>query len=417
MANLEEMREFQKHWAAYRAGERELSLLKTRLPVNVAALTDEDLHLPMLADIEAMPRSASFDVDALAGALGPAVAQAAEAQADDHAWGWWLQENDWLAVAGLGALLRERASWQARLADLDTQAQAAIDADESYAKAVSTMSSYASANADDRATIQELEARRADPEQIYREAAEHDGKVPTKSGHRVVYIAVAIVGAVALAFVPVAVELRVLFVIIWLLLVGIAYVRPWTRPKGWLFKARRLKDELELIDGKISDAKSRVELRERETKRLDEESSARRTELLAPFEAPRNEAREAIRHAEESVLDLLRQDIASRDDTFEEDAFDGLGFDEAFAAANAREWGLLQTWMKAYVEALPEMVKRAEDVQASELVWLEGHAPFGKRYWPYTDTIVHLMETMRTDKSEAALKRFLREQAEREQDA
>ena len=47
MANLEEMREFQKHWAAYCAGERELTLLKTRPPIDLESLTDADRRLPM----------------------------------------------------------------------------------------------------------------------------------------------------------------------------------------------------------------------------------------------------------------------------------------------------------------------------------------------------------------------------------
>lgn len=409
MANLEEMREFQKHWAAYCAGERELTLLKTRPPIDLESLTDADRRLPMTG----MPESASFDRHALVAALGTAAVHL-QGQDDDAPWGWWLEGEDWSGLSGLDVLLKKRAAWMARLEDLDAQAQAAVDADESHAKALSTMASYAAANAEDRASIQELEERRAHPEQMYLEAAAREGKSAAQGGHKAAYAIVGVAGAAGLAFVPVAVELRALLAVTWLVAVALAYARPWTRPRGWLFKGRRMKDELELIDGKISDAKSRVELRERETKRLDEEAASREAELRAPFEEPRQEACRAVEEAERATIELVCRDVASRDETFEVESLEGVPFEDAFAQLNAREWDHLRAWMSAYVDALPDMVKRAEDVQASELVWLEGHAPFGKRYWPYTDTIVSLMETMRTDKSEAALKRFLHEQAERE---
>ena len=65
---------------------------------------------------------------------------------------------------------------------------------------------------------------------------------------------------------------------------------------------------------------------------------------------------------------------------------------------------LLGQWMVEYAARLPEEIVHARNVVESELVWLEGYAPYGKRYWPLTDRVVAAMEEGRADSSDLALK-------------
>ena len=91
----------------------------------------------------------------------------------------------------------------------------------------------------------------------------------------------------------------------------------------------------------------------------------------------------------------------------EADAGEAPSFDKAVASLNAAAWDVLADWMDAYERALPHELERAWNLQASELTWLEGHDPHGRRYWQLTDDIVELLEDGSSSDSARALDQVL----------
>lgn len=400
MANLEEMREFQKHWDAYRDDAHALELLCTRLPVDLDGLTPKDASKPL----SEMPASVTFDHEVLRDAYTPLAAQTFDLERDARAWGWWEEEPAWKVVAELKSLMLAVEGARGVHTSLEAAEQAAIDADESYAHTLEAIQTYVAANKDDQATLDELKAVKDDPEQLFQKALEHEGKQQPKRAPRALAAVLAVGGAAALAFIPVEPALRALAVAAWLIADAVFYVRPWQSPRGWLFKNHRMKEELSIIDGKIADATTRKELREREVERLQGDAAAKLEKLKEPYVGPLEEARVAVEDAERAVIDRFEQDLVARDETYEAGSLAKLSFDDAVAEGNRREWALLAAWMDRYVVQLHDAIRRAEDVQASESVWLDGHAPFGRRWWDKTDDVVKLMEAGRAASSEAALK-------------
>lgn len=355
MANLEAMRTFQRHWSSYRADERRLARLCTQLPLRCDRMTADERRRPLFIQ----PDSISYDHAALEGALGADGARWGYRADEGSQWGWWLADDAWRAIPRARRLLEDRAAACAELAAVASACQASKDADPALGAARRARRGYLEADAAEHAELDGLLGQRAEAERPYAEEAAR--KVP------------------------------------WPL-------RPWHRLRLWALRRFALRDELDRIDQKIAGVRTKLEVRERKLDELRAQEAARTSELEEPFEAPASALLAALREVESAAVRLYDRDLAARDASYEPGALAELPFDEAMASASEREWALLGEWMAAYAERLPEEVVHTRNVVESELVWLEGYAPYGKRYWPLTDEVVGAMEQGRADTSELALK-------------
>ena len=355
MANLETMRTFQKHWSSYGVEERRLAELCTHLPLRCDCLTAQDRRAPLLVQ----PQALAYNHKALEDALGADGAHWGYQANEGTQWGWWLADDAWQAQGQISRLLGDRAAACAELAALALACQASKDGDAQLTEARSKLRTYTEADAAEREELEDLEQRRAEVERPYTEEAART--VP-------------------------------------------ALLRPWHRLRLWFLRHVTLRDELDKLDQKRADMRAKLEVRERKLAELNSKEAARTAELDEPFAAPTAAVLEAVDATEDAVRALYDRDLTARDAAYEAGALDDAPFAEAVEAANEREWALLEQWMAAYVERLPEKIVHARNVMESELAWLEVHAPYGKRYWPLTDQVVAAMEQGRADTSELALK-------------
>lgn len=428
MADLGAMREFQKHWEAYVADEQAAALLRTRPPLDVAALSPGDRMRPMLA----RPDSAVYDDAALRDALGRAQSSSRPASTDaprDPRWAWWLDDPAWAVMGALREQLAARDAVHAELGGLALEAASRLDADDAYRAARASIASYMAANEEDRVACNDLAARRADA--VAAGGGASGAPVPNRGEVQEVPTSAAVFGGAARgsdaaasaavtgagssgtsagsgagAHAPASprsgasasVEAS-----------DGLLARLWRRFVFLLFGRRRLREELAALDRRIMDVQGRVDLRTREIARLEQTLAARRTALYAAFDEDLDAAAAAAAAIDERIIALLDEDLARRDPSYERGMLTELSFDEAFAQANAREWDVLASWMTAYASRLPEALERASNIAASEDVWLEGHAPYGRRYWPLTNEVVALMESGRAHASETALKVVLQQ--------
>ena len=352
MADLGAMREFHKHWEAYVADEQAAALLRARPPLDVAALTPADRARPMLEQ----PASAAYDEHALHDALAR-VQSTSHPSTDaprDTLWGWWLDDPVWSVMGELRHAMAARDAAHARLAGLALSAAQQIDADEAYSTARASIASYLVANEEDERVRDDLAAR----------CAEVTAQPPVPAG----FFA--------------RLKARIMFA-----LVG----------------RRRQREEQEALDRRMADVQARMDLRAREITRLEETVTARRFEVESAVEEALATTTQELAAIEEHIVALLDDDLTRRDATYEPGSLIDLPFDEAFAQANDHEWCVLAAWMGAYAAHLPEVLERVSNAAASEAVWLEGHAPYGKRYWPLTPEVVALMESGRAHASNTAL--------------
>lgn len=355
MANLEAMRTFQQHWMSYCAEERRLARLCTQLPVDISGLSDKERSLPLFAH----PASVSYDYHALAHALGSDGAHLGYRVDEGIQWNWWLGYEPWGIIARERTLLEELAACSAELAAVAADVQRAFDTDEELVTARSTLRGYLTADAEERSEL----ARMNEQRKKFVEPYEQD------EARRAPWIA-----------------------------------HPWRRLKLWFFKSFRMRDELDKIDQKIADIQAKLDVRERKIGELGDAVAARTALLEEPFAPQRKRSLEAILSTERELLSLLDHDLAARDETYEQGSVLAESFEDGLAHANEREWALLGRWMTEYGARLPEEIVHARNVVESELVWLEGYAPYGKRYWPLTDQVVAAMEEGRADTSDLALK-------------
>lgn len=355
MANLEAMRTFQRHWTSYCAEERTLARLCTQLPLDISGLGARERRLPPFA----FSTAAVYDRRALAGALGPDGAHLGYRVDEGIQWNWWLAYDAWRAVIDERSLLDERAACIAELAAVAADTQRALDGDEELARDRSTLRDYAAADAEERSEL----ARMNEQRKKFVEPYEQD------EARRAPWIA-----------------------------------HPWRRLKLWFFKSFRMRDELDKIDQKIADIQAKLDVRERKIGELGDAVAARTALLEEPFAPQRKRSLEAILSTERELLSLLDHDLAARDETYEQGSVLAESFEDGLAHANEREWALLGRWMTEYGARLPEEIVHARNMVESELVWLEGYAPYGKRYWPLTDRVVAAMEEGRADTSDLALK-------------
>lgn len=355
MANLETMRSFQKHWKSYCADERELARLCTRLPLRSDCLTAQDRRGPLFVQ----PHALAYDHDALENALGADGVHWGYRVDEDTQWGWWLADDAWQVAFQLRGALELRAAVCAELAAIASAAQEAKDGDAALVEARSTLRSYTAADREEHTELEDLQAQRTDLVAPY-ERAQHE-RVP------------------------------------W-------FLKPIKRIRLWWRRHFTLRDECAKLDQRISDTHAKLEVRARKIDELRETISTRTAALEEPFAQPCERVCAAAEEIERSAVDLLERDLVARCDGYEAGSLAELPFDEALDRANEREWALLDRWMAAYVERLPEQIVHARNVVESELAWLEVHAPFGKRYWPLTDQVVTLMEEGRADTSDLALK-------------
>lgn len=394
MANLEEMREFQRHWRAFGAEDLRLFRLCHRVPVDVSKLSEEDRSHDLFSE----PASVAYRSEGFAAVLADAlVAPATSGEDGAGSWGWWFGDDSWATYASTEELLRERDDVLGQIRALDAERQAAIDADDDYQKAVSAADTYRLSNSEDVASREELSRRLETLEEGYREAHGGDGGVSSvpRSALRAGSAAVALVCAVLFLLVPDAVlaePARIALVAAAVAVCALVGLGVPQRLVGSLRRWRWISDERDRLGRSITDIDQRIALRADELKVRSEEAEARRLEIAAPFEDPRAELLERRADIERRIIAALEDDLAHRDPAFDEGSLDGLSFDEAFRSAQKRIWNLLGAWMDAYLAALPREIDHAENARASEEVWLEAHDPFGRRHWSLTDEVVSLME-------------------------
>lgn len=410
MANLDEMLEFAKHWDAYCTEEHQLTRLKTCPPVVLDNVDEMERRRSMFLP----PEHVSYDYQSLAE-LGGMSEQIEDQARSQVTWGWWLRDEAWEIYCGLVPLLGTLDKANKHLDDVLIQQRGALDADEERARAAQQVSSYEHANETDRQTLVELKEKR---DSIAQRLPQDQRALKTR---KIMFlaalicfalgVALGIVWSLATASSNVALGGASLV----MLVVGCFGVFLALRPLGGTspLHVRKIREDFERANIRIKDTQDRIDRREREIKKLTATIKEHEEQLLKPFEKPLAEAREAIESAEMAVLAQYIADLSERDDTFDEAIFKDLSFDEAMAVANQREWALLEQWMDHYKHMLPFALEHAQNMAESELVWLEGHAPYGKRYWDLTPQVVSFMQSGRTDQSDVALQRVCAAEAER----
>lgn len=404
MANLDEMLEFAKHWDAYRSEERQLDRLKTCPPVVLADVDEMERRRTMFM----RPEHAAYDYQTLVE-LGGAVEPVGEDDGSQAPWGWWLREEGWEAYCGLIPLLGALDQASKHLDDVLIQQRGALDADVERARAAERVVSYRHANETDRETLADLEDRRdAIQQSLPKDRAALKRRKTLLIAAAACFAAAVAVG-IAWSLAPADLFARLgvaeLAILVIAALLALLALRPI---EGVLpLRVRRIREDLERANIRIKDTRDRIERREKEIEKLSSTIKERESALMKPFEKPLDDARRAIEAAERAVLAQYEADLSDRDDAFDASLLEGLSFDDAVALANQREWALLEQWMDRYKQMLPLELEHAQNVAESELVWLEGHAPFGKRYWPLTDDVLAFMRSGRTDQSDVALRRVM----------
>ena len=407
MANLDDMREFQQHWHAYRDEERRLADLCARVPLDISSLTVAERVRDLFDAPENLRLCAAAHEDVLAAAL---TAQPPITQEGDAAWGWWFEDDAWREYALLKPLVDERGALLAARAELNAKIEAALAADAAYQEACRAVEAYRTSNAEDAAARAELAHRLEHLDEGYRAAegsrlagarASIDPRVRVGASLALVAVLVALV--LGLPYLDLALEARIaLAVVIGLVALLLASGLP---SRGAALVRERLwtRGEREHLERSLTDLDARVALRADEGKARGDEAEARRAELVRPFDEPQASIASHLEDVEGRMLALLDRDLTRRDGTYEAGALLELPFAEAYAAAQQREWMLLDAWMRAYLAALPHEVEHTANLRASEEVWLEAHDPFGRRHWEDTDEVVARMEAGDASDSDRAL--------------
>lgn len=355
MANLEAMRSFQRHWASYCADERRLALLCTKVPLDCSQLSADDRgSLP-----GRRPDSIAYDEDALIAALGAEGAREGHVPGEGSQWGWWRADDAWRVLDVLEGLAGEYAAACAELAAVAEERQRATDTDAALNEVRAKLETYRAADAAEHAELERFTAERA--------------------------AVMAPLDAEAARAVP------------WPL-------RPWKRLKLWALRRFKLADALAPLDQKLMDTRAKLEVRAAKIVELEAASRARRAEVEEPYGQPLDALSQSLDAIERAVIACYDHDLSARDASYASGSLDEFAFLDACALANAREWAALDAWMASYSAQLPSLIAHMRDVVGSELVWLEGYAPYGKRYWPLTDEVLAIMEAGRADTSELALK-------------
>lgn len=393
MANLEEMREFTRHWRAFCAEDEHLSNLCGRVPVDTAKLTESDRGHDLFSAPESVAYCDEAFANVLAGVLTGANVSVTPA---DAPWGWWLEDEDWQAYASTKELMTGRTQKLDEIAAIDAERREALDADDAYREAAGTVETYRASNAEDTATRTEL-ARRLEN---LADAAEPHAKRQKDSASRLVSrlaVAAAVTLACGVALWLLApdvldVSTRVVLIVLVALVCALVALRV---PQGLAVAVRRrgrLADERDRLKRALADVDARVALRAEELKVRAQEADARKTELEKPFLSPRAKLIEECAHIERDTIDALDDDLARRYAAYAAGTLIELPFDEAFRAAQEREWALLDSWMGEYLVRLPHEIEHTLNARSSEEVWLESHDPFGKRWWDRAEDILALME-------------------------
>ena len=349
MANLEEMRDFQAHWHTYRDEQQHLDRLQANVPVNVGALVD-DVFDTFLSD---EPADVVYDLDVLRCAISTSDPQAQPRELTP-VWGWWFDDEGWAAWHIIDELRATMEDESLKLRAIEAQRHAAVEDDETRRCALDSIAAYTKANDDDRRLLAELERRVSEMEA----SAQH--------------------------------------------LEGGLLKRLMRRISLW-FALKREHERLERLRNEVGE---RTERRSKEMDRLTTQVTECEQELTEPFDAPHEECTQALEAAQQALLAAFTKDLTCRDDAFDADSLSDADYQDALVQVCRREWALLGAWMERYRRELPAAIEHARLVVDSELVWLEGHAAFGKRYWALTDAVVEAMEAGERD-SKAALATLL----------
>lgn len=397
MADLNMMRDVLAHWHAYQTDEQKLRELCTRRPVDCASIQASDrMHCMHLE-----PETYSWNTDALTDAIATSAVRFDGASESAAPWGWWLDDPAWQAIRELQDALDALEVTRTAHAAFCEEADAVVAADEAYVELTSTIEAYTAADAEDRAALEESRAIRNDDEHLRAAGDEEHSRM-----WRYVRIALSVLIAVggfaawvllSDARVPIAlaVACAALLAVLLMPLPPKGGMAPWHR--------HRVNESNHVLDQKIAETEAKIELRSRELEELSEKREARLATLLEPYREPREKLEARIEQQERAAIGVLERDLDKRDTAYELGELSELPFEEALAAGNEREWQLLEAWMDAYGAALPQAIEHAENVLGTEAVWLEGHAPYGRRNWSDTPEIVRLMEDEGARDSDAAL--------------
>lgn len=397
MADLNTMRDVLAHWQAYEADELKLRELCTRTPLDCASIQGSDRTRCMFLE----PEHYSWNSDALTDAIVTSAVRFDGVPDSAAPWGWWLDDPAWQAIRALQDALDALETTRAAHAAFCDEADAVVAADETYAELTSTIEAYTAADAEDRAALEEYHAIRNDDEHLRAAGDEAHGR-RWWYARIVISVLIAIGGFAAWAFLPdargpiaLAIACAALLVVLLMPLPPKGGMAPWHR--------HRVNESNQVLDRKIAETKAKMELRSRELEELGEKRDAQLAALLEPYREPREKLEARISQQECAAIEVLEHDLAKVDAAYEPGTLAELPFEEALAAGNEREWQLLETWMDAYSAALPQAIEHAENVLGTEALWLEGHAPYGRRNWSDTPEIVRLMEEEGAQDSDAAL--------------
>ena len=175
-----------------------------------------------------------------------------------------------------------------------------------------------------------------------------------------------------------------------------------------------MRAERERAAALAADCERRIAERDGEVEGLEQKAATYEEGLRAPFAGVRMRAEERVEGAEDAVLEILAGHLASNGVEVEGTG-EGEPYDAALERAYRAEWDLLDAWMDGYRAGLASKLTHASRSLESELVWLEGHAPFGRRHWALAHEVADVMEREGCDAS-AALERVLEGDAGRDGD-
>ncbi len=393
MANLEEMREFTRHWRAFCAENEHLSKLCVRVPVDTSNLAESDRGHDLFSAPESVAYCDEAFTNVLTGVLTGANVSTSPA---DAPWGWWLENVDWQTYASTKDMLAERTRKLDAVAAIDVERREALDADDAYREAASAVETYRASNAEDTATRAELACRLENLADAAESRANRQKDSASSLLRRLaVAAAVALACGVALwSLAPDALDAptRIVLTALVAFVCVLVALRVPQRLATAVRRRGKLADEQDRLKRTIADIDARVALRAEELEARAHEADARKAELEKPFLAPRAQLIEECAHIERDIIEALDADLAKRDTAHTAGTLAELPFDEAYKAAQEREWALLGSWMGEYLARLPHEIEHALNARASEEVWLESHDPFGKRWWDRAEDILALME-------------------------
>ena len=317
MANLEEMREFTRHWRAFCADDEHLSNLCGGVPVDTAKLSESDRGHDLFSAPESVAYCDETFVNVLTGVLTGVNVSVTPANSP---WGWWLEDEDWHTYASTKEMLAERARKLDAVAAIDAERREALDADDAYREAAGAVETYRASNAEDAATRAEL-ARRL--ENLADAAEPHAKRQKDSVSSLVRRLAVAAAVTLACGVVlwalasdaldaPTRIVLTVL-VALACILVALRVPQGFTAAVG---RRSKLADEQDRLKRTLADIDARVALRAEELEARAQEADARKTELEKPFLAPRAKLIEECAHIERDIIDALDADLAKRDTAY-----------------------------------------------------------------------------------------------------